>query len=186
MWDALQEDVIHTCHTWHWDWFQKQSVGTKTMKVLYSQEARLRMVDRRSWVCLKQPFLAVADGLNCTDVIRRLFVVTCSHCWNITCTLWSCRSVKFIQVPLRMVIVKDLSSVMLENNTWPTLAKPISLKVRLRDNQFSIGFSLCFFTATMVCMERRRFLWSYLCSQENNQDNAGSFVGVLGGRNQLE
>ena len=101
-------------------------------------------------------------------------------------TSWSCRSVKFIQVPLRMVIVKDLSSVMLENYTSPTLAKPISLKVRLRDNQFSIGFSLCFFTATMVPVERRRFLWSYLCSQENNQDNAGSFVGVLGGRNQLE
>ena len=25
---------------------------------------------------------------------------------------------------------------------------------------------------------------SYLCSQENNQDNAGSFVGVLGGSDQ--
>lgn len=87
-------------------------------------------------------------------VCRRHQTFVCG--WNITCTLWSCRRVKFIQVPLRMVILKDLSSsVMLDSYTLPTLAKPISLKVRLRDNQFSIGFSLCFFTATMVAVERQ-------------------------------
>ena len=81
------------------------------------------MVDRRSWVCLKQTFLEVADGLNSADVMNEFDTSATPRSACDVPTMDTGHHKQTSEVPLRMVILKDLSSVMLENYTWPTLAK---------------------------------------------------------------